>query len=164
MDISLVPEFHCSLFAESGRASSEIRSGCKNSKKTWWMTEFLNAKTLTPVLLMNHLQSLHLRDVWCCVTLISIKTVIARSVRGLKLQRPRAEDARAEPYFMLKILVTRQQQITRFSVKIVNLETITDMLSWCRTWPPNGSRRIRAKQKHPRKHKKKELVKFIGAR
>ena len=32
-------------------------------------------------------------------------------------------------------------------VKIVNLETITDIQSWCRTWPPNGSRRIRAKQK-----------------
>ena len=34
-----------------------------------------------------------------------------------------------------------------------NLETITDMLSWCRTWPPNGSSRIRAKQKLLRKHK-----------
>ena len=31
--------------------------------------------------------------------------------------------------------------------EIANLETITDMQSWCRTWPPNGSRRIRAKQK-----------------
>ena len=30
---------------------------------------------------------------------------------------------------------------------IANLETITDMQSWCRTWPPNGSRHIRAKQK-----------------
>ena len=27
------------------------------------------------------------------------------------------------------------------------------MQSWCRTWPPNGSRRIRAKQKLHRKHK-----------
>ena len=33
----------------------------------------------------------------------------------------------------------------------VNLETIIVMLSWCRTWPPNGSRRIRAKQKLHRK-------------
>ena len=32
-------------------------------------------------------------------------------------------------------------------MKILNLETITDIQSWCRTWPPNGSRRIRAKQK-----------------
>ena len=27
------------------------------------------------------------------------------------------------------------QQITRFSTKEVNLETITEMLSWCRIWP-----------------------------
>ena len=32
-------------------------------------------------------------------------------------------------------------------MKIVNLETIIDMQSWCRTWPPNGSKRIRAKTK-----------------
>ena len=32
-------------------------------------------------------------------------------------------------------------------MKIVNLETIIDMQSWCRTWPPNGSSRIRARQK-----------------
>ena len=38
-------------------------------------------------------------------------------------------------------------------VKIVNLETITDMQSWCRTWPPNESSRIRAKQKLLSKHK-----------
>ena len=31
------------------------RNGCKNSEKTSWMTEFLNAETHTPVLLMNHL-------------------------------------------------------------------------------------------------------------
>ena len=29
-------------------------------------------------------------------------------------------------------------------MKVVNLETIIDMRSWCRTWPPNGSSRIRA--------------------
>ena len=34
---------------------------------------------------------------------------------------------------------------------IANLETITDMQSWCRTWPLNGSSRIRAKQKLHRK-------------
>ena len=32
-------------------------------------------------------------------------------------------------------------------MKVVNLETIIDMQSWCRTWPPNGSSRIRAKTK-----------------
>ena len=30
---------------------------------------------------------------------------------------------------------------------IANLETITDMQSWCRTYPLNGSRQIRTKQK-----------------
>ena len=54
---------------------------------------------------------------------------------------------------MQKILVISSQQITKFSVKDVNLETIIDMLSSCRTWPPNGSSRIRAKQKLLRKHK-----------
>ena len=34
---------------------------------------------------------------------------------------------------------------TKSSVKDVNLETIIDMQSWCRIWPPNGSSRIRAK-------------------
>ena len=38
-------------------------------------------------------------------------------------------------------------------MKVVNLETITDTQSWCRTWLPNGSSRIRAKQKLLRKHK-----------
>ena len=36
---------------------------------------------------------------------------------------------------------------------IVNLETIIDMQSWCRTWPPNGSNLSRAKQKVPGSHK-----------
>ena len=45
------------------------------------------------------------------------------------------------------------QQITKFSVKVVNLETIIDMQSWCRTWPLHGSSRICAKQKLLRKHK-----------
>ena len=38
--------------------------------------------------------------------LTSLKTEIARSVRGPKLQVPRAEDALAEPYLVQKILVT----------------------------------------------------------
>ena len=37
--------------------------------------------------------------------------------------------------------------------EVMNLETIIDMQSWCRTSPPNGSSRIRAKQKLLRKHK-----------
>ena len=38
-------------------------------------------------------------------------------------------------------------------MKIVNLETIIDMQSLCRTWPLNESSGIRAKQKLRRKHK-----------
>ena len=38
--------------------------------------------------------------------LISLKTEIARSVKGPKFQGPHAEDAMAEPYFELQILVT----------------------------------------------------------
>ena len=38
-------------------------------------------------------------------------------------------------------------------MKDVNLETIIDMQSWFRTWPPNGSSRIRAKQKLLRKRR-----------
>ena len=43
-----------------------------------------------------------------------------------------------------KILVTWKQQITKSSVTIANLETITDMQSWCRTLSLNGSKHIRA--------------------
>ena len=38
--------------------------------------------------------------------LISLKTEIARSVNGPKLQGPHAEDAMAKPYLVLQILVT----------------------------------------------------------
>ena len=66
--------------------------------------------TLTPVLLMKHLQSPYSRDVRIWVNtvfiLISLKTEIARSVNGPKLQGPHAEDAMAKPYLVLKNLVT----------------------------------------------------------
>ena len=84
--------------------------------------------------------------------LTSLKTEIARSATGPKSQGPRAEDALTEPYLVQKMLVTWLQQITKFSVNVVNLETIIDMQS-CRTWHPNGSSRIRAKQKLLRKHR-----------
>ena len=139
------------------RCILKSRSGCKNSKKIWWMMKYLNTETLTPVLLMKCLYSPHLREVRICVNtvfiLISLKTEIARSARGRKSQGPRAEDAKVDPYLMLKMLVTWWRQITRSSVTIANLETITDMQSWCRTYPLNGSKRIRAKQKLHRKLK-----------
>ena len=77
--------------------------------------------------------------------LISLKTEIARTVRGPKLQGSRAESAFAESYLMLKIFVMWLKQIIKFSVKVVNLETISDLQSWCRTWPRNESSRIGAK-------------------
>ena len=74
------------------------------------MTEFLNAETHTRVLLMNHLQSLRLREVWIWVNtvfiLISLKTEIARSVNGPELQGLHAEDAMAKPYLVPQISVT----------------------------------------------------------
>ena len=67
------------------------------------MIEFLNAETHTPVLLMHHVESLRHREVriWVNTVFIPLKTEIARSVRGPKLQEPRAEDALAELYFEL---------------------------------------------------------------
>ena len=40
------------------------------------------------------------------LVLTSLKTKVARSVRGPKLEGPRAEDAMAEPYLVQKILVS----------------------------------------------------------
>ena len=48
--------------------------------------------------------------VWIWVNTVfiitSLKTEIARSARGQKLEGPRAEDAMAEPYLVQKMLVT----------------------------------------------------------
>ena len=42
---------------------------------------------------------------------------------------------------------------------IANLKTITDLQSWCRTWPLNGPRHIRVRQKLHRKQR--SLQKFL---
>ena len=82
-----------------------FRNGCKNSGKIWWMMKFHYREALTPVLLMKLLWSRLRRDVRIWVStvfkLISLKTEIARSVNGPKLQGPRAEDAMAKPYLVL---------------------------------------------------------------
>ena len=58
----------------------------------------------------SHARSPHSRDVRICentvLRLISVKTEIARSARGRKLQGARAGDAMVEPFLVLKILVT----------------------------------------------------------
>ena len=64
------------------------------------MMKFHYREALTPVLLMKLLQSRYSRDVRIWVStvfiLISLKTEIARSVKGPKLQGPHAEDAMAK--------------------------------------------------------------------
>ena len=69
------------------------------------MMKFHYREALTPVLLMKPLESRLQRDVriWVSIMfiLISLKTEIARSVNGPKLQGPRAEDAMAKPYLEL---------------------------------------------------------------
>ena len=83
-----------------------------------WLQEFMEnlvddeislREALTPVLLMKFLYSRLRRDVriWVntVIILISLKTKIARSVKGPKLQGQRAEDAMAKPYFVPQILV-----------------------------------------------------------
>ena len=69
------------------------------------MMKFHYREALTPVLLMKFLESRRQRDVriWVSIMfiLISLKTEIARSVNGPKLQGPRAEDAMAKPYLVL---------------------------------------------------------------
>ena len=72
--------------------------------------KFQYKEILTPVLLMKPLESPYSRDtrIWVSTVfiLISLKTEIARSVKGPKLQGPHAEDAMAEPCLVQKILVT----------------------------------------------------------
>ena len=46
------------------RCILKSRSGCKNSKKIWWMMKFLNTETHTPVLLMKYLLSPHCKRTW----------------------------------------------------------------------------------------------------
>ena len=91
----------------------------KNSEKVSWMMKFLNMETLTSVLLMKYLQSPYSRDVRICVNtvlkLIYLKTEIARSLKGPKLQGHHAEDAIEELYFVLEILVTCPQWQLRIS-------------------------------------------------
>ena len=74
------------------------------------MVKFQHMDTLTPVVLMKRLLCPYSRDVriWVSTVFIlsSLMTEIARSVEGPKLQGLRAEDAMAEPYLVLKILVS----------------------------------------------------------
>ena len=75
--------------------------------------------------------------------LISLKTKIARSVNGPKLQGPHAEDAMAKPYLELTTSVTWQQQVTRSQATIASLENnhryavvVQDLaIQWIQAYP-----------------------------
>ena len=68
-----------------------------------------------------------------------------------------------KPYLVLKILVTWLQQITKFSVKVVNLETNHRYAGRGAGFShSNGSKRIRAKQNFRRNPEK--LAKVPGTR
>ena len=69
------------------------------------MMKFHYREALTPVLLMKPLQSRTTKRREDLGMPISLKTEIARSVNGPKLQGPHAEDAMAKLYLVLKILV-----------------------------------------------------------
>ena len=98
------------LYAGSGHASSEIPE---------WLQEFreILVDDEVPERRDSHASSSHelsleptskrRERIWVSIVFIlfSLKTEIARSVRGPKLQEPRAEDAMAELYLMQKILV-----------------------------------------------------------
>ena len=75
--------------------------------------------------------------------LISLKTEVARSVKGPKLQGPRAEDAMVEPYLVLKIfgdLITADHKVLsdncesrnnhRYAVVVQDLAT-----QWIQAYP-----------------------------
>ena len=63
-----------------------------------------------------------------------------------KVTRALAENALVIKYFEQKSLVTAQQQITKLSLRVVNLDTFTS-LQWYKISPLNGLNLIRAKTK-----------------
>ena len=143
------------------------RNGCKNSGKFWWMMKFHYREALTPVLLMKFLQSRLQRDVRIWVStvlkLTSLKTEIARSVRGPTLQGPRAEDAMEVPYLVQKILViltTADHKVHsegcasrnnhRYAVVVQDLAT-----QWIQAYPCKNKKTSQ---------ERKELGKVLGAR
>ena len=81
---------------------SEILEWLQEVREIWWMMKFHYKEAFTPVFLMKFLLSQLQRDVRIWVNtvfiLISLKTEIARSVHGPKLQMPHARDAVANSY------------------------------------------------------------------
>ena len=118
-----------------------FRNGCKNSGNFWWMMKFHYREALTPVLLMKPLQSRLQRDVRIWVNtvfiLISLKTEIARSVNGPKLQGPPCRRRNGEAVL----------RGTNFGDLITADHKVLSENCDSRNNPPSGSSRIRVKQK-----------------
>ena len=97
------------LFADSGCASSEIPEWLHEFREIWWMMEFLNTWTLTPVHEASLEPTSKRRE---DLGKHSVNTHFPKDRNCKICQRtknykgPRAEDAMAEPYLVLKMLVT----------------------------------------------------------
>ena len=80
--------------------------GYRSPDRIWWMKVFQLTGTHPRVLLVNHLQSReeHWYRASTVLKVTSIKTEIARSARGPKLQGPHAEVALAEQHLVQKIV------------------------------------------------------------
>ena len=79
--------------------------------------------------------------------LTSRKTESAKYAREPRLQGLLARSALVMPYLVQKMLVIWWQQITKSSMKEVNLETNTETQSWYKIQALNGYNLIRDKQK-----------------
>ena len=117
------------------------------------------------VLLVNQLQNREEKLYW-------VSTVFTLSSRneGPKLRHLQEDQDNKGPLQKTqwrsrtssrKMLVTWQQQITKFPVKDVNLETTIDTLSWYKIWQLNGFNLIRSKPNFS--GNRKDLTKDLGA-
>ena len=125
------------------RAIPTYRNGCKSSEKILWMTEFLNTETHTPVLLMNHLWSLRLREVRIWVNTIVYphfpkdrnceifqRTKITRAPCRRRIGRvvPRAENFGADHKVVSEGCESRNNH--RYAVVVQDLAT-----QWIQSYP-----------------------------
>ena len=133
------------------------RNGCKNSEKILWMTEFLNTEdshassshesssestSARSADLGKHSVFSHFPKDRNCEICQRTKITRAPCRRRIGGAVPRAEN--------FGDLITADHKVLSEGCE---LETVIDLQSWGTTWPPNGSSRIRAKQKLLRKRK-----------
>ena len=131
------------------------QNGCKISESIFVDNRVPERRDSPPVLLKKYLWSPRLGEVW-----IWVNTLFFHSCQRAKITRApcRRRIGGAVPCAeKFGDLITADNR--EFSLKIVNLEAIIDLQSWYRTWLPNGSSRIRAKQTLP--GNTEELAKFL---